>query len=210
MMPSSFLARSLHRRSLLVRCRALTVVMLADCTGHPSGTRVGSSSSGCTPERGRTSAEIREGSMGADASRSSAARLVVLVREGDAPPASTPRPIERAIVQYRPSNPAVADGTDPWTGRLRTDAPGRYVADSLPEGRYTVRVRAIARRTMTYDISLRRGRADTLLVELAAASVCMLAPTDTTRDSGVHSSLPFQLLPGACASLQLLPSVCSM
>jgi hypothetical protein len=181
-MPTSFLARSRYQGSLLVGRLAWVAIMLVACMRHPSGAEIGSSNAGCTPERGRTSAEIREGALGADGNLQSAARLVVLVREGDVPPASSPRPIERAIVEYRPSATSIADGTNPWTGRLRADGPGRYAADSLPEGRYTVRVRAIARHTMTYDVSLRRGRADTLLVELAFASLCLLAPTDSTHD----------------------------
>jgi hypothetical protein len=95
---------------------------------------------------------------------------VVLVREGYLRERTTlARPIDGAIVEYRP----VAHSGQAWAGRLARHAAGDYRTDSLAPGRYTVQARAIGHRTMVYDISLATGRRDTLLIELAAASLCL-------------------------------------
>jgi hypothetical protein len=125
----------------------------------------------CSPERGRTSAEIRQASGRDDAlTRSQRAGLVVLVREGYLREREAlARLIDGAIVEYRPA----AQSGGGWTARLPQHAAGDYRTDSLLPGRYTVQARAIGHRTMAYDLSLVTGRRDTLLIELAAASLCL-------------------------------------
>jgi hypothetical protein len=160
----------------------VAVATVTGCTApRPTGSpQTGVDPSGCTPEYGRTSAEIRQGAFERDAASRGVGGLVVLVHEGYVRPgASRPRAIGGAIVEYRPAPMTVVDATGGWAGRLRAAAAERYVVDSIPPRRYTVRVRAIAHRTMTYDVSVASGRRDTLLIELAAASRCLGAPNDT-------------------------------
>ena len=125
----------------------------------------------CSPEPGRTSAEIRQASERDYAlTHSQRAGLVVLVREGYLRERTTlARPIDGAIVEYRPA----AQRGDAWAARLPRHGAGDYRSDSLLPGRYTVQARAIGHRTMAYDLSLITGRRDTLLIELAAASLCL-------------------------------------
>jgi hypothetical protein len=124
----------------------------------------------CSPERGRTSAEIRQAATRDDAlTRSERAGLVVVVREGYLRERGTvARPIDGAIVEYWPA----AQPGNRSPARLPRHAAGNYRSDSLLPGRYAVQARAIGHRTMAYDLSLVTGRRDTLLIELAAASLC--------------------------------------
>lgn len=138
---------------------------------------------GCSPEHGRTSAEFLRGSRIVDVAPSSTrAGLVALVTDGFARRGgSRAEPVTGAIVEYRLTR--ADDLREPWLGRLRADTVlrGRYASDSIPAATYDVRVRAIARKSMTYEVTLRPGWRDTLRIELAGASLCLGAPTTRSR-----------------------------
>lgn len=166
-------------------------VALWDCTAaqgtgasQPSAspTRVptvaATESAGCTPEYGRTSAELRRGERLRDGPPTSTrAELVVLITDGfSRSGAAAPEVVSNAIVEYRSAG--LDEPPVRWLGRLRSDprVRGRYASDSIPPATYVLRTRAIARKTLSYEVTLRPGWRDTLRVELAAASLCLGAP----------------------------------
>lgn len=138
---------------------------------------------GCTPEHGRTSAEFRQGSRLVDVQLSSTrAALVAFVTDGFARlGAVDPEPVTEAIIEYRLTR--ADDLRGQWLGRLRADpiVRERYASDSIPAATYEVRVRAIAHKSMTYDVTLRPGWRDTLRIELAGAALCLGAPATRSR-----------------------------
>lgn len=176
-------------------CAVLGVVLCA-CMGasrpaarQPSGPAAQPSSAfapetlACTPEHGRTSAEFLRGSRLVDVPPSSTrAALVALVTDGFARRGTDrAEPVTGAIVEYRLTR--ADDPREPWLGRLRADTVlrGRYASDSIPAATYDVRFRAIAHKSMTYEVTLRPWWRDTLRIELAGASLCLGAPTTRSR-----------------------------
>ena len=172
------------RRQHHITCAALGTALCA-CAGQQSDpalqppATVTARTQDCSLERGRTSAEFVAGVRLADVPPSSTrAALTVVVTEGfTRAGANEPAPVTDAIVEYRLARPD--DPRAPWVGRLRADAarPGRYAGDAMSAGVYELRARSIAHKAMTYDVTLRPGWRDTLRIELAAAGLCLGAPT---------------------------------